>query len=172
MNNQEELKNKNKIKEILDITKNIRSHRQPQNLKRILTSFTFRENITQGVTNCNNKRRKICDIIIEGKFYTFKNTETKFKISCNSKNVVYIIECSECKETYIGSTHSLNKRTSLHRCNIKMEENRKLNVLKHLYQCSQGKFKMMPIHQTIDYTPFQIKEKNFTDKFKSKLNKT
>ena len=35
------------------------------------------------------------DIIIEGKSYTFKNLETKFKmnknLSCNWKNLVYII---------------------------------------------------------------------------------
>ena len=30
----------------------------------------------------------------------------------------------------------------------------------------------MPIYQTNDYTLFQIKEKYFIDKFKSKLNKT
>ena len=68
-------------------------------------------------------------MIIEGKSYTFKNPKTKFKInknlSCNSKNVVYIIECSECKEIYIGSTQALNTRTSFHRSNIKIEENRK-----------------------------------------------
>ena len=96
------------------------------------------KNTTQGVTKCKNKRCKICDIIIEGKSYTLKNPETKFKInknlSCNSKNEVYIIEGNECKEIYIGSTQALNTRTSLHKSNIKIEENRKLNVSKHLYQ--------------------------------------
>ena len=53
---------------------------KPKNLKRILTSFTFGKNITQGVTKCNNKRCKINDIIIEGKSYTFKKPETKFNI--------------------------------------------------------------------------------------------
>ena len=41
MKNLEELKNKEKIKEILDTTKIIKSQRQPKNLKRILTSSTF-----------------------------------------------------------------------------------------------------------------------------------
>ena len=81
MKNLGELKNKDKIKEILDTTKIIKSQRQPKNLKRILTSSTFGENATQGVTKCNNKWCKICDIIIEGKSYTFKNLETKFKIN-------------------------------------------------------------------------------------------
>ena len=124
-----ELRNKDKIKEILDTTKINKSQRQPKNRKRILTSSTFEKNTTQGVTKCKNKRCKICDIIIEGKSYTFKNPETKFKInknlSCNSKNVVYVIKCNECKEIYIGSTQALNTRTSLHWSNIKIEENRK-----------------------------------------------
>ena len=84
--------------------------------------------------------------------------------------MVYIIECNECKEIYKGSTQALNTRTSLHKSNIKIE-NRKLNISKHLYQCSRGKFKIMPIHQT-DYTLLQIKERNFIDKFKPKLDKT
>ena len=78
------------------------------------------------------------------------NMETKFKmnknLSCNSKNVVYIIKCNECKEIYIGSTQALNTRTSLYKRNIKIEENRKLNVSKHLYQCSREKFNIMPIY--------------------------
>ena len=93
------------------------------------------------------------------------NKETK-----PSKNLVYIIECSKCKEIYIGSTQALNTRTSLHRSNIKIEGNRKLNVSKHLCKCSQGKFKIMPIYQT-NYMLLQIKEKNFIDEFKPKLNK-
>ena len=110
------------------------------------------------------------------KILYFKKPEAKFKmnkdLSCNSKNVVYIIECSKCKEIYIGSVQVLNTRTSLHRSNIKIEENRKLNVSKHLYQCRQGKFKIMPLYQTNDYTLLQIKENNFIDEFKPKLNKT
>ena len=117
MKNLEELKNKDKIKEIIDITKIIKSQCQPKNLKRILAFSTFGENKTQGVTKCNYKRYKICDIIIEGKSYTFKNPETKFKInknlSRNSKNIVYIIDCSECKEIYIRSTLALNHYTGV-----------------------------------------------------------
>ena len=113
--------------------------------------------------------------IIERKSYTFKNLEKKFKInkdlSCNSKTAVCIIECSKCKVIYIGSTQAHKKRISLHKSNIKITENRKLNVSKHLYECSQGQFKIMPIYQTNDYTLLQIKEKNI-DRFKPKFNKT
>ena len=74
--------------------------------------------------------------------------ETNFKInkdlSCNSTNVVYIIECNKCKELYTGSTQALNTRISLHF--TKITENRKGNVSKSLYECGQGKFKIMPIY--------------------------
>ena len=73
---------------------------------------------------------------MEGKTYNFINPDTNFKINtdlcCYSKNVVYITECSKCKEIYIGSTQALNIRTSLHRSNIKITENRKLIISKHL----------------------------------------
>ena len=132
MKNLEEIENKDKIKEILDTRKITKSHSQPKNLERILTSATFGENTTLGVTKSKNKRCKICDIIIEDKSYTFKNPETKFKInknlSCNSKNVVYIIECSESKEIYIGSTQALNIRTSLHKSNIKMKNKKQQKI--------------------------------------------
>ena len=40
MENLEEIENKDKIKEMLDTAKIIKSQRQPKNLKRILTSST------------------------------------------------------------------------------------------------------------------------------------
>ena len=71
-------------------------------------------------------------MIIEGEFCTFKNPETKFIIikdlSWNSKNVVYIIKCSKCKEIFIESTQTINTSIYFHRSTIKITENRKLNV--------------------------------------------
>ena len=62
-----------------------------ENLKRILTSSTFGENTTQGVTKCKNNRFGVCDIIIKGKSYTVKNSERKFSINknlrCNAKTL-------------------------------------------------------------------------------------
>ena len=58
MKNLEERKNKDKIKEILDTRKIIKSQRQPKNTIRILTSYTLKENKTQGVIKSNDKRCK------------------------------------------------------------------------------------------------------------------
>ena len=73
---------------------------------------------------------EVCNIIIEGKSYTLENPQMRFMInknlSCNSKNVVYVIKCSKCKKVYIGLTQALNNRIPLHRSNIKLPENGKL----------------------------------------------
>ena len=109
---------------MLDTTKIIKSQRQPKNLKRILTFSTFGENTTQRANKCKNKRCRVWDIIIEGKYSTFKNPKPKFMISkdlsCNSKNVTYIIGCNKCKEVYTGLVQVLNTRISLHKSDIKI----------------------------------------------------
>jgi len=170
-----QLENNEKIKNILDTTKIIKSKRQSRNLKQILTSSKFGIRTTQGVSKCGNRRCGVCNIIIEGTTYTFKNPHTTFKINrnldCTSKNVVYVIECTNCKKIYIGCTSSLNKRISLHKSNIKLANNRNLYVSKHIHECNQGKFKVMPLYQTDDYTLLLIKEKHFIDKYKPELNR-
>ena len=124
----EEINKNDKIKEILDTTKVIKSQSQPKNFKRILTSSTFGENSAQGVTKCKKEKCKIFDIIIEWKSYTFKkknvNKIQNKDLCCNSKNVVYIIESNKCKKIYIGSTQTLSTRISIHKSNIK-KKNRK-----------------------------------------------
>ena len=59
--------------------------------------------------------------------YTFKDSKNSFiinkNLSCNSKNVIYIIECENCKQTYKGCTKNFNNRKSLLKINIKIEIN-------------------------------------------------
>ena len=93
-------------------------------------------------------------MIIEGKSYTFKNLEIKFIIKTLAAitKTVYIIECNKCKGVYIGSTHALNTRISFRKSSIKIPENKKLSVSKHLSKSSHRKFKTMTIYQTNNYT--------------------
>ena len=114
-----------------------------------------------GVSKFNNKRCGVCNIIIEGKSYTSENLKITFiknrNLSCNPKNVVYIIKCTNYNKIYIGCTQMLNNRVCLHKSNIKLPENRKLYILKHSYKCSKRNFEIMPIYQTNDYSLLQIK---------------
>lgn len=144
-------------------------------MKDILTSAKFGNNTTHGVKKCENKKCGVCDILIEGNHYKFKNTSTPFEIrknlTCNSKNVVYVMECSNCAENYIGCTQALNYRVALHKSNIKIADNRYLNVSKHIATCGNAKFKVMPILQTTNYTSLYIIEGNLISKYKPSLNK-
>ena len=76
--NLEEFKNNDKIKEIQDTTKVIKNQRQPKILKEYSPLLYSGKKTTQGITKRKNKRCRVCDIIIEGKSYSFKNPETKF----------------------------------------------------------------------------------------------
>ena len=149
----------------------IKNQRQPKNIKIILHS---RKTQHKKLPNARITDENY-DIIIERKSYTFKNPKRKFWINkdwrCNSKNIVYVAKCNKCKQIYIGLTQTPNTRISLRKSNIKIPENRKLNVSKQLYECNLGKFKTMPIYQTKDYTLLQIKEKDIVDKIKLMLNK-
>lgn len=169
------LNQNNKLKNFLKNTKIIKSKRQPNNLKKMLTSSKLNKPNIQGVTKCNKQKCGVCDIILEGKTYTFTNPHRTFKIknnlNCTSKNVIYVLQCELCKESYIGATKNLTHRTALHKSNIKITENRKLHVSKHIHTCSGGKFKIQPLYQNSDYSYLLDQEKNFIAKFKPTLNK-
>ena len=168
-----------RMENILNETKLVKSKRQPKNLKKILTcaKFDMKDDSTlEGVSRCKNKRCKICNILIEGRNFKFKHSTSIFEIkrnlTCTSKNVVYVLQCDNCKEEYIGSTKQLNHRISLHKSNIKLPQNRVLFVSRHIFDCSEGNFKVMPIYQTDDYSMITIKEQLFIDRYKPMLNRT
>ena len=100
----------------------------------------------------------LSNIIIEGKSYTFDNPKSIFiinkNLSCNSKTIIYIIKCTNCNEIYIGSTQALNNRVFLHKSDIKLPENKKVYVLKHLWEYSKRNFKIISKYQTDDYSLF------------------
>ena len=56
-------------------------------------------------------------------------------------------------------TKTPNKRIPLYKSNHKLLEDRKIHVSKHLYDCCQGDFNIMPIYQINNFYLLQIKEK-------------
>ena len=67
-------------------------------------------------------------------------------MACRSKDVVYII-CRKYKNSYVGQTQRLQNRVTLHKEQITHEQYRHLLVSKHLAECGEGKFEIMPIYQ-------------------------
>ena len=174
--NLQHLENNETFKRIFENTELINSKRQPKNFKKILTSAKFRENDNIiGVKKCGSKKCEICDILIEGNSYKFKNTTKPFEIrknlTCNSPNVIYVMECNTCHENYVGMTHKLNERTNIHKSNIRIEVNRKLHVSKHMADCSKNGFRIIPILQSDNYSRLPILEENIIRRFKPALNR-
>ena len=77
-----------------------------------------------GIHKCNHPRCLTCSFLQEGQTnYTFFNTNESRKISdyisCNSKNLIYLIQCKKCHSQYIGETkRKLNERFGEHRRSI------------------------------------------------------
>ena len=143
-----------KLKKCKQHQKSLKVRENPKIFKNIHLFYIW------GIQNTNvpkwKKRYEVCTTIMEGKYYTFKTPKMTFieirNLSCNSENIVYVIKCSKCKEIYKRPTKALNTRIFLHKSNIKLPENRKVYVSKHLYECSSRMFKIMPIYQTDDYS--------------------
>ena len=77
-----------------------------------------------GIKKCNHPRCLTCSFLQEGQTnYTFFTTNEARKItdsiSCHSKNLIYLIECTKCHLQYIGETkRQLNERFGEHRRSI------------------------------------------------------
>ena len=140
---------------IIDKRPIIKSNRQPQNLKKILTKAKFTQLDQQHeVKRCNDKKCGLCknNEIIEGHSHLFKNHKQFFiksSMSCFSQNLIYVLICNNCQEEYIGETgDTLRHRTTTHRQQIYDSNYRNLKVSKHIFSCAinqKPKFKIMPI---------------------------
>ena len=138
--------------------KNIRlihAKRQPPNLKTILTSSLF-TNKTAGVFKCSDSRCLCCQQILLEISYTFKNVGKqqfflKTKMTCDSRNLIYVVIRPTCKEEYIGETgigdSKLRDRVRIYRQHIRQPEHEKLKVEKHLRPCGKGNFTIFPFLQ-------------------------
>ena len=170
------LSNSTEMKQLLNNTKLIVSRRQPQNLKRILTKAAFSENRpTPEVTRCSEPRCGTCDIIITGGKITLNSGKTWFiksPMSCTTKEVVYLLVCSNCGLFYVGWTNNLRKRVTLHREQINHEKYRHLTVSKHISRCSNGVFKIMPILKCAGQSRVELEysEKRVISLLKPSLN--
>ena len=100
-----------------------------------------------------------CQYIKEGIEHTFKTVDKKFEIrvpfNCESKNLIYVVICSGCKEEYIGQTQTmLKERLNTYRQHIRQPELQQIDVEGHIRTCGGGNFKIMPF--------FAIQEENKT----------
>ena len=113
-----------------------------------------------------------CPYIDEGKFVKV-NGESQWKINkrvnCESRNLIYMIECSKCKDRYIGETkRSLKERLSDHRGyvtkgNLETATGRHFNKPGH--DLSNLKIVIIEKQKTEDDNYRKEREKYFINKF-------
>ena len=157
----------------------IKSKRQPQNLKRILTNakFSLNDNCENSVTKCGRSNCGLCSQLIEGTEFDFKNGKI-FKVNapmtCNAKNVVYVILCRGCNELYIGETNNLRKRVIVHNQQIRDRSKRMIPLSGHIDKCSKlnPKYFIFPLFKEKRNSTVRRKEKEkfFINTFNPKLN--
>ena len=165
--------------DIMSNYKIIKSKRQPNNLKKILTRSRFTPNrpIT-GMERCKRSNCGLCPYLLEGKEFKFqsgKQFTLKFNGSCNIQNVIYAMKCSGCSKDYIGETGNLRNRVTLHRQHIRHLNLAILQVSRHIAECANNldiKFQIIPIYKmyTSDSGTRKRKETQLIQTFKPALN--
>ena len=107
-----------KMNEILSNFKLIKSKRQPNNLKRLVTKAKFNHNVDHEVKRCNRPNCGLCIHLVEGNLIEFncgRNFYVHESMTCEVKNVVYVMKCRGCNEEYIGETGNyLRRRVTVH----------------------------------------------------------
>ena len=89
---------------------------------------------------CCKPRCLTCPILKKTNNSQIRNN--KSKLTCQTKNVIYLITCEQCDQKYVGQTGmSLAQRMTNHRSNIKLKKGTTLDV--HMNTHSQTKFSVL-----------------------------
>ena len=184
MNYNNQIINKNLIKSSLSAIKSIfknkyktfnniniiNVYKQPNNLLNLLK---FKQNfINKYVNKCGNPRCKLCPQLITFKNKIIFNNRALYinkTMNCNSFNVIYLINCPNCQQIYIGKTsQKLHLRINLHRSQI-FSTSPVLTVSSHIKSCSSGQFTVAPIFCSSPLL-LDAAEKYFINSLRPQLN--
>ena len=98
-------------------------------------------------------------------------------MTCEVKNVVYVMKCRGCDEEYIGETGNyLRRQVTVHNQQIRDPKTRMLFVSEHLSLCAHQmnpKFYIFPFYKTYLHSTSlrRAKENYFIKLLKPKLNR-
>ena len=141
------------LKPIFGETRIINSQREPPSLGRMLQHSKFEENSIAsndsgiGVTKCGMRGCGCCADILEVSSFYFANSGINFEIktpmNCTARNIIYVLQCKACYQTYIGETVNFRDRMSAHKTSSK-DWDTAMEVGYHLNRCGKG-FWRLPI---------------------------
>ena len=139
------------LRSIFGDTRIINSQREPQSLGRLLQHSKFEETaLTEsgtsvGVKRCGMRGCGCCDDILEVSSFHFQNSGINFEIktpmNCTVRNVIYVLQCKRCSQTYIGETVNFRSRMSGHKTSSK-DPDSAAEVGAHLNRCGGGFWKL------------------------------
>ena len=139
------------LKPIFGDTRVINSQREPLSLGRMLQHSKFEDdslagnNAGIGVKKCGIRGCGCCEDILEVDSFYFKNSGINFTIktpmTCTVRNVIYVLQCKACQQTYIGETVNFRSRMSAHK-NSSKDPDSAMEVANHLYRCGGGFWKL------------------------------
>ena len=148
------LKTDDHMKDIISNSKIVKSRRQPPNLGRLLCRSRFDQNQpTNEISKCSDSRCRCCDHIITGNTHQLKSgtvLKPNSDMSCDSMNLIYVIECLGCREHYVGETgQTLRDRMRGHRVEVTNAQHRKTPVDIHIAKCSKKHpfFNVFPVYK-------------------------
>ena len=170
------------INQILQEFQIIKSKRQPRNLKQLITRAKFNDDAHESpnIRKCNKSNCGLCDHLITENEFTFQCRKTfkdKYSMSCEEKNIIYVIRCSGCHEEYISATgDTLRHRVTVHKQQIRDVSTRNLFVREDINHCARNKpikFKIWPLYkmQSDNAALRKMKEHYIIHLFKPKLNR-
>ena len=90
-------------------------------------------------------------------------------MTCDSRNLIYVVICPICKEDYIGENGIGDSKL---RCRVRIYAHEKLKVEKHLQTYGKGNFTIFPFLQLrLNDTDLRPEYQDyFIKKYKTKLN--
>ena len=174
----ENVKTSDRIRNALEKVKFVNCRQQAPNLGRLLCKSSFSpSNSISGIKNCG-KSFVCCQYIKEGIEHAFKTVDKKLEIripfNCESKNLIYVVICSGCKEKCIGQTQTMLKESlNIYRQHIRQPELQQIDLEGHIRTCGGGNFKIMPFFEIREDSKISREsyETYFIAKFKPALNK-
>ena len=169
-----------KMKSILSNFKMIKCKRQPNNLKRLLAKAKFDHDSDHEVKRCNRSKCGLCIHLLECNSVEFNCGKRCFvhqSMTCEVKNVVYVMKCRGCGKEYISETGNyLRRRVTVHNQQIRDPKTRMLFVSEHLsifaHQMNP-KYYIFPFYKMYsDSTSLRRSKENYFIKLlKPKLNR-
>ena len=140
------------LNKIFGHLKVIKSKRVSKSLGDILTSSSYStREFSNGVKKCNVSRCKTCNHITPCNSIYLPKIKMKHHIKgefdCTIKDCIYLLTCGGCLEYYIGKTVNLRHRMTTHRSCIHHDDLRVMQVSKHLAECGNGQFSVVPLYK-------------------------